>query len=176
MSLFRSLQNSPATITIFHNSKIPLSAELSKILNKTYDSLPSKPKYDFQVDLELNKMPTYEQYQTFVSKFLKNEQAKKTLHDAFPFLNDRLTDLLDSHGKKVTVKGLDWSNKVFSQAEYQKIYDTFNKLVENEHDHSVETSPSQIFKAPLIADWDQEVLAGDQETLKALLAKYVDQE
>ena len=83
--------------------------------------------------------------------------------------------MLDSHGKKVTIKGVDWANKVFSQSEYQKIYDTFNKLVENENDQSVETNPAQIFKAPLVVDWDQDLLAGDQETLKALLAKYVDQ-
>ncbi|CCG25121.1 hypothetical protein CORT_0G04440 [Candida orthopsilosis Co 90-125] len=175
MSLFRTLQSSPATVTLFHNSRIPLSNELYKILNKTYDSLPEKPKYDFQIDLMKNQMPTYEQYQIFVNKFLKTDQAKKTLHDSFPFLNERSTDLLDSHGKKVTIKGIDWSNKVFSQSEYQKIYDTFNKLVENENDHSVDTNPAQIFKAPLVVDWDQDLLAGDQETLKALLAKYVDQ-
>ncbi|KAI5958774.1 hypothetical protein CANMA_004191 [Candida margitis] len=175
MSLFRTLQSSPATVTLFHNSKIPLSNELYKILNKTYDSLPEKPKYDFQIDLMQNKMPTYEQYQIFVNKFLKTDQAKNTLHESFPFLNERSTDLLDSHGKKVTIKGIDWSNKVFSQSEYQKIYDTFNKLVENEKDHSVDTNPAQIFKAPLVVDWDQDLLAGDHETLKALLAKYVEQ-
>ena len=138
MSLFRTLQSSPATITLFHNSKIPLSNELYKVLNKTYDSLPEKPKYDFQIDLMKNKMPTYEQYQIFVNKFLKSDQAKKTLHDSFPFLNERLIDLLDSHGKKVTIKGVDWANKVFSQSEYQKIYDTFNKLVENEKEKKTE--------------------------------------
>ncbi|KAI5959954.1 uncharacterized protein KGF55_005186 [Candida pseudojiufengensis] len=176
MSLFRTLQSSPATITLFHNAKLPLSNKVYDILNKTYETLPEKPKYDFQIDLAKNQMPTYDQYQIFVNKFLKTEQSKQTLHNCFPFLHDRQTELLNSNGKVITVKGIDWSNKIFNQHDYQLIYDTFNKLINESTDLSIHTNPADIFKAPLVVDWDQDLLAGDEETLKTLLAKYTNQE
>ncbi|CAK9442392.1 uncharacterized protein LODBEIA_P61350 [Lodderomyces beijingensis] len=174
MSLFRTLQSSPATVTIFHNTKIPLSNQLYDILNKTYDTLPEKPKYDFQIDLMQDKMPTYDQYETFVTKFLKSEQAKKTLHDAFPFVKEQETTLLNDKGSPITVKGAEWANKVFSSSEYRLLYDTFNQL-EEKAGAKIATKPSDVFKAPLVVDWDQDKLAGDEQTLKELLAKYVDQ-
>ncbi|CAI5760475.1 unnamed protein product [Candida verbasci] len=173
MSLFRSLQNSPATVSIFHNARIPLSNKLYNNLEKTYDTLPEKPKYEFTIDLMKDKMPTYDQYRLFVDKCLTNEQAKVTLQNCFPFLNDRQTHLYDTHGKTVTIKGIDWSNKIFSQSEYQMIYDTFNKLQEG--NASIETTASDVFKAPLIVDWDQNKLAGDEKTLELLLKVYKDQ-
>ncbi|KAI5949431.1 hypothetical protein KGF54_005666 [Candida jiufengensis] len=176
MSLFRTLQSSPATITLFHNSKLPLSNKIYDILNKTYETLPEKPKYDFQIDLMKNKMPTYDQYQIFINKFLKSEQSKSILHNCFPFLNDRQsTNLYDSNGKTTTIKGIDWSNKIFTKHEYELIYETFNKLINDENNKSIDTNPADIFKAPLVVDWDQDLLANDEETLKTILSKYTNQ-
>ena len=59
----------------------------------------------------------------------------------------------------------------FSPAEYQMIYDTFNKLQESS-DQSINTIASNVFQAPLVVDWDNDVIAGDEETLKAILSKY----
>ncbi|KAI3405475.2 hypothetical protein KGF56_001722 [Candida oxycetoniae] len=173
MSLFKTLQSSPATVTIFHNTKIPLSNKLYDILNKTYESLPKKPKYDFQIDLMKNRMPTFDQYEIFVRKFLKSEQDKKILHNCFPFLNEKQTILINDQGKHCKINGSDWSNKIFSEFEYQLIYETFNALENNfEKDKLLPSQPSDIFKAPLVVDWDQDMLAGDVQTLNELLAKY----
>ena len=58
-----------------------------------------------------------------------------------------------------------------SPAEYQMIYDTFNKLQESS-DQSINTIASNVFQAPLVVDWDNDVIAGDEETLKAILSNY----
>lgn len=174
MSLFKTLQSSPATITIFHNTKIPLSNKLYDVLNKTYDTLPEKPKYDFQLDVEKNKMPVFSQYQDFVSKFLKSTQDREVLHSRFPFVKKDEVTLLNSKGNPVTIKGADWANKIFSESEYQLIYETFNQLEENANS-SISTQSQELFEAPLVVDWDQNKLAGDEESLRKLLAKYVDQ-
>lgn len=171
MSLFRSLQNSPSIISIFHNSSIPLSNKLYDILEKAYDTQPEKPKHEFQIDLMKNKMPTYDQYKLIVDKYLKGSTSKTILHNCFPFLHDSKTELYNSKGNVVTVKGVEWANKTFSPAEYQMIYDTFNKLQESS-DQSINTIASNVFQAPLVVDWDNDVIAGDEETLKAILSNY----
>lgn len=39
-------------------------------------------------------------------------------------------------------------------------------------DQSINTIASNVFQAPLVVDWDNDVIAGDEETLKAILSKY----
>ncbi|KAL6450391.1 hypothetical protein SBY92_004597 [Candida maltosa Xu316] len=168
MSLFRTLQNSPSTITIFHNSKLPLSNKLYDILETAYDTQSERPKYEFSLDLMKDKMPTYDQYQLIVSRYLKSTQAKDILHTKFPFLHDREVEFYNNKGNLVTVKGIDWNNKIFSEAEYQMIYDTFNKLQESKNQEKA----AHLFEAPLVVDWDQELIAGDEGTLSEILAKY----
>lgn len=171
MSLFRSLQNSPSTISIFHNQSIPLSNKLYDILEKAYETQPTKPKHEFQIDLMKDKMPTYDQYKLITSKYLKNAVTKTVINDRFPFLHDKEVELYNNKGNPVTIKGAEWNNKIFSQSEYDMIYDTFNKLQESKSS-SISTKASQVFSAPLVVDWDNELIAGDEETLKAILDKY----
>ncbi|RCK65353.1 hypothetical protein Cantr_01014 [Candida viswanathii] len=171
MSLFRSLQNSPSTISIFHNQTIPLSNKLYDILQKAYETQPEKPKHEFQIDVMKDKMPTYDEYKLITSKYLKSAAAKTVLHDRFPFLHDKEVELYNSKGNPVTIKGAEWNNKIFSPSEYAMIYETFNKLEESTSP-SLSTKATEVFSAPLVIDWDNELIAGDEETLDAILAKY----
>ena len=94
MSLFRSLQNSPSTVSIFHNQAIPLSNKLYDILQKAYETQPEKAKHEFQIDVMKDKMPTYDQYKLITSKYVKNATDKSILHDCFPFCMIRMLNCI----------------------------------------------------------------------------------
>lgn len=172
MSFFRTLQHSPATISIFHNNKVPLSNELYQSLHKSYFKL-NDDKSQFEVDLMANKMPTYDQFLLITSSCLKDKASKRTLKRCYPFMNGKQpsetknritvespirTDNFDSNGINI-----------FSEGEYAMIYDSFNNLVESKEP---DVNPSEIFQAPLIIDWDQCLIAADREGLTNILQKY----
>lgn len=169
MSLFRSLQNSPATISIFHNAKVPASARIYANLEKAYYKL-NEDKNQFQIDLNAKQMPTYDQFKDVYSQAVHGEEAKHVLQDCYPLLSDRKSA---DHNNTTTFKSLgvntDRGFKVFSQNEYEKIHEAFTQLV-NEAEPDID--PSGLFKAPLIIDWDQNLIASDEEGLDAILAKY----
>lgn len=169
MSLFRSLQNSPATISIFHNAKVPTSAKVYATLEKAYFRL-NENKNQFQIDLNAKQMPTYEQFKDIYSHAVHGEAAKKVLQSCYPLLSDKKTQLDKNH---TTFKSLgvatDRGFKVFSQHEYEKIHEAFTTVVNQE---DPEIDPSKLFEAPLIVDWDQNLIANDEEGLEAVLAKY----
>lgn len=160
MSLFRTLQSSPATITIFHNSKTPMSSMLYKTLELTVSKLNSSPKKDdqFIIDVMKDKMPTFDQFKSIVQmNGIKPEIIKKI----YPLLSDR-TDM----NKRVTVKG---KPSLFNEGEYALIYDAFNELISHP---DKEVDPSHIFHAPLVIDWDQNLAAVDPSGVKEILNKY----
>ena len=51
------------------------------------------------------------------------------------------------------------------------IYETFNKLEESKSP-SINTKSADVFSAPLVVDWENELIAGDEDTLNAILDKY----
>ena len=104
MSLFRTLQHSPATLTIFHDATIPLSNILYKALSRAHFNLKDNSKHEFQIDLMQNKMPTLDQYQSLVRNCLPDSRSKSILHGCYPFLHDRRT-LGSSHSEIVTTRG-----------------------------------------------------------------------
>ncbi|KAK6461499.1 hypothetical protein DFJ63DRAFT_319763 [Scheffersomyces coipomensis] len=175
MSMFRTLQNSPATITLFHNTKIPLSTALYQILDKAYIKLPSKSPNQFIIDLAKDRIPTYDQYKHIVSNCLVDSKSKKFITNCYPFLNDRTTTGV-SASEIVTFKGVaaknSVSHKLFNEGEYALIEETFNKLHEIKEDDLAAVQPADIFKAPLIIDWDQNLIAADEESLQKILSKY----
>ena len=57
--------------------------------------------------------------------------------------------------------------KMFSEKEYAMIYDAYNKAVEEK-----DIPEEDIFRRPLVVDWDQSLIAGDETTLAAILDKY----
>lgn len=174
MSFFRTLQNSPATISIFHNSKLPLSGELYHVLDKAYYKL-NDDKTKFQVDLMSNKMPTYDQFVLIVNSCLKDQSSKKALKNCYPFMYGKKsgeeTNRTTVKPPIRTVDGNSGGVNVFSEGEYGMIYDTFNKLKESK---DPEVDASDIFQAPLVVDWDQCLIAGDEDGLSAILKKYSD--
>lgn len=180
MSLFRTLQHSPATLTIFHDATIPLSNILYKALSRAHFNLKDNSKHEFQIDLMQNKMPTLDQYQSLVRNCLPDSRSKSILHGCYPFLHDRRT-LGSSHSEIVTTRGLGHHrgvghqfthHKTFSEGEYSIIYDAFNKLHEGKATGKVDIEPSEIFRAPLVVDWDQNKIANDEESLVEILQKY----
>lgn len=169
MSLFRLLQNSPATISIFHNARAPASAQVYASLEKAYFKL-NEDKNKFQLDLMAKAMPTYSQFRDIYLHCIHKELCKEALQTAFPLLSDRRTKSKDA---SVTYKalGVDTNRglKVFSENEYEKIHEAFNVAV---NEDEPEIDPSQLFRAPLVVDWDQNLIAADEEGLRAILAKY----
>lgn len=169
MSLFRTLQNSPATISIFHNANVPTSARVYASLEKAYYRL-NEDKNQFQIDLNAKKMPTYDQFKDVYAHCLHNEDGKKALQTAYPLLSDKFSKTKDA---SVTIQSLGFSTnrgvKIFSQNEYETIHEAFQTLV-NEKDPEID--PSQLFQAPLVIDWDQNLIACDLEGLDVILAKY----
>ncbi|CUM66547.1 uncharacterized protein PRCAT00004216001 [Priceomyces carsonii] len=168
MSLFRSLQNSPATISIFHNGKLPASAKIYKLLDNAYFKLNDK-KNKFQIDLMQDKMPTYDQYVLLSQKFLKDKASKDTLKQCYPLFSDRKTSGPDD----VIIKGVQPSSglKVFNEGEYSMIYDAFNTLITKD---DADIKAEDIFRPPLVVDWDQNLLANDEKGLNHILEKYQD--
>lgn len=168
MSLFRTLQISPATITIFHNAKVPASAALYKLLDRSYFEL-NNDKNQFHVDLMANQMPTHDQFTTIFNQCLHTQSDKQLLTACFPFLNPRTQS---KKSTKVTVKsplGAHGNIKLFSEGEYAMVYEAFNSLAGQENP---EVSPSELFLAPLVVDWDQNLIANDELSLSQILQKY----
>ncbi|KAK6455365.1 uncharacterized protein RJT20DRAFT_46567 [Scheffersomyces xylosifermentans] len=172
MSLFRTLQHSPATLTIFHDATIPLSAKLFHVIEKAYHKLDGKKANEFQIDLMANRMPTFDQYQSLVANCLHDSKSKSILHNCYPFLTDRKTASTTST-EVITIKGHGnhFNNKIFNEGEYNLIYETFNKLKELP-EAGLDINPSDIFRAPLVVDWDQNLIAGDESSLADILKKY----
>ncbi|RKP30917.1 DUF1687-domain-containing protein [Metschnikowia bicuspidata] len=169
MSLFRTLQNSPATISIFHNARVPALAKMFAQLEKAYYR-SNDGKDLFQLDVAVKQMPTYDQFKLIYSKCIHSDAYKQTLKQVYPLLNDRV--LVQDH-KSVLFKSsgmhTDRGFKVFSHNEYERIREAFSELVNSSEP---ETDPSQLFRAPLIVDWDQNLIACDEDGLAAILIKY----
>ena len=115
-------------------------------------------------------MPTYDQFKAIYSQCVHSEESKNALKSAFPLLSDKLTQSKDA---RVTFKALGMDNergfRVFSQNEYERIHETYTELVNLKEP---EFEPSLVFKAPLLVDWDQNLIACDEEGLDMILAKY----
>ncbi|KAK6202343.1 uncharacterized protein RJT21DRAFT_112307 [Scheffersomyces amazonensis] len=179
MSLFRTLQQSPATISIFHSTKIPLSVSLYHLLDRAFIKLPAKATNQFQIDLMKDKIPTFSQYQYLASNCLHDAKSKQALSNCYPFLKDRVS-IAPEATQRVTFRGLEsvsptFKNRIFNEGEYSLIEETFNKLQEIKEDDITDISPSDLFRAPLIIDWDQNLIAADEEGLLNILKKYENQ-
>jgi hypothetical protein len=173
MSLFKTLQNSPATITLFHNKKVPQLVLLYSILEKLSRKL-NADRTKFQIDLMENKMPTFDQFKFLINSCISDDASTETVKRCYPLVTPRKTSS-EKEKKSVTIApplALQNRNfKTFREGEYAMIYDAFNQLVEDAHAHP-EHDPSEIFRAPLVVDWDQCLVAGDEATLEQILAKY----
>lgn len=169
MSFFRLLQNSPSTISIFHNARVPASARIYASLEKAYFTL-NEDKNQFQIDTMAKQMPTYDQFRTIYSQCVHSDESKNVLKTVYPFLDDKVTRSKDSC---VTFKALGMNTnrgfRVFSENEYNNIHEAFTELVAEK---DPEIDPAQIFRAPLLVDWDQNMIACDEEGLQQMLAKY----
>lgn len=171
MSLFRTLQNSPGTISIFHNKKLPSLVLLYSILDKAGERI-NNDTTKFQVDVMTNKMPTFDQFQFLINNCAKDEAAKGFIRNAYPLVNPKKSTKEKNSTTIEPPKALRRENwKTFTEGEYAIVYDAFNQLVED-IDANPEHDPSEIFKAPLVVDWDQCIVAGDEHSLEEILDKY----
>lgn len=173
MSLFRTLQSSPGTISVFFSKSIPSSSKLKVALEKAAATVNLK-RPRFHVDLMESKMPTFDQYNYIVNNCLKDENSKQVLRAAYPVIYGRQS--VDETHNRTTIEtpiglqnsGLLGGIKLFSEGEYKMVYDEFNKLEEK---HDDETANS-IFSPPLVIDWDQSFIGNSQKDLDAMLDKY----
>ncbi|QEL62328.1 hypothetical protein CJJ09_004504 [Candidozyma auris] len=156
MSLFRSLQNSPATISIFHNARVPASARLFAFLEKAYYQL-NDDKNLFQLDMNAKQMPTYDQFKSIYTNCVRGDRCKTVLKECFPLLNDKF------------IKSDQGSGSRSFQNEYDHIHEAFDNLINQENP---EIDPNELFQPPLLIDWDQNLIANDMDGLELILAKY----
>ena len=169
MSLFRTLQNSPATISIFHNKKIPSSSHLYKILSRAYENL-NKEKFQFQLDVMENRMPTFDQYQYIISNSLRSRMTNDVLRECFSLLkDDSSAGDTQVETDNTILKTKEKKSPSFTEGEYNLFYDAFNKLLESSNP---DVDSAAIFKAPLVVDWDQVLIANNEEGVSTILSKY----
>ncbi|KAK7678805.1 hypothetical protein QCA50_018241 [Cerrena zonata] len=72
-------------------------------------------------------------------------------------------------GLLANAKGGSGNLKVFLEGEYSMIYEAFNSLV---NDPTPDVNPANLFLAPLVVDWDQNLIANNEESLSVILNKY----
>ncbi|WEJ97290.1 hypothetical protein PSN45_004840 [Yamadazyma tenuis] len=171
--MFKTLQNSPSTISIFHNAKIPMSNKLYGILSKANYKL-NEDKSKIILDLMENTLPTYDQYSLIVNNCLRDNYSKNVVASCFPFIKgstenkvgqDRVTVNAPIGLQRLSGSGL----KVFNEGEYAMIVEAFNGI---EQSDSTEVSASAVFAAPLVVDWDQNMIANDEHGISNILNKY----
>lgn len=161
--MFRTLQNQPSVILIFHNQKLKASQALYLVLERLTNQAPLVDKV--YLDLNTNKMPTYDQFSTIASNVPTDDAyGQRVLRQAFPLLGDKLV----SNGTSTTTrKG---APQMFNEGEYNIIRDTFDKI---ENGAASEVSdPTELFNAPLVVDWDRATIANDEEGVKKMLSLY----
>lgn len=169
--MFKTLQNTGGVISIFHNKRLPPSVDLLKILTQA-DGKFNKDTEKFIVDRMDSTLPTYDQYVHITHRCLNDTYSKNVLRNCFPFVSGKTAG---PEGKdRVTVKapaviGRLSSNglKMFSENEYLMIYQAFEEAL-----NSKEFESSEVFKAPLIVDWEQNMIANDEFGLDNILKKY----
>lgn len=171
--MFRTLQSSPSTITIFHSNKIALLNKLYGILDKAATRINTE-EAKIHIDVMANTIPTFDQYDTIAHTCLKDNYSKNALATCFPFLGgkkeykigqDRTTinsPMILGHSSN----GL----KLFNEAEYAKIVDVFLQLQDA---RDSEVDPSEVFLPPLVVDWDQSLIANDEFGVNTILKQYL---
>lgn len=173
MSLFRTLQSSASTVTIFHSSKVPLLQKLFGILTQANYKL-NDDKQRFIVDLMEDTIPTYDQYATIAHSCLKDTYSKHALNGCFPFVSgktdgptgkDRTTITAPAQLGRLLSNGM----KMFNEGEYAMIYEAFSSVADLKQS---EFDTTQIFLPPLVVDWDQNLIANDESGLSKILDKY----
>lgn len=115
-------------------------------------------------------MPTYDQFTTIYANCISGDRCRGVLKLVFPLLNDKYSH---DENNRTTFKLLGIRHqsgfKIFSENEYNHIHEAFDELVQQKEP---EIDPSELFRAPLLIDWDQNIIANDEEGLELILAKY----
>lgn len=171
--MFKTLQSSPSTITIFHNNKVSLLNKLYGILNKASTKV-NKDESKILIDVMSNSIPTFDQYDTIAHTCLKDNYSKNALSTCFPFLGGKKDYKLGQD--RTTIKspmelGKNFNGfKLFNEAEYAKIVEVFLQLEEG-HESGVDSA--EIFLPPLVIDWDQSLIANDEFGVNQILKEYL---
>lgn len=164
--MFRTVQNSASTITLFHNLRLKLSELLYHLLDKVANDSLLKVADRIYFDIAANQMPTYDQFLTIASNVPTDDTYQQgVLRAAFPLLSDKTGPCTLDPKKKILVKGA----LMFNEGEYKLIHEAFNKAQENPE---LPDQASELFNAPLVVDWDKALIANDEEGLKRLLKEY----
>lgn len=118
-------------------------------------------------------LPTYDQYCLISNSCLKDNYSKNVLKKCFPFLSDRSEDKVGQD--RVTVKPpvqigrlLGSGLKVFNAGEYAMISEAFEAIKSKEGTFEA----AEVFSAPLVIDWDQNLIANDEYGVNNILSKY----
>lgn len=173
MSLFKTLQSSASTVTIFHSSKVPLLKKIYGVLTQANFKL-NDDKQRFIIDLMEDTIPTYDQYSTIAHNCLKDTYSKHALKNCFPFVSGTSDSQAGKDRTTITAPAqlgrlLDNGMKLFNEGEYYMIYEAFNSVATS---NSSEFDTSQIFLPPLVVDWDQNLIANDEAGVNGILKKY----
>lgn len=172
MSFFKTLQHLPATITIFHNARIPTLARVYARLERAHEQLIGKEP--FVIDLMARQMPTYDQFKYIRNKCGVSTDGHKALALCYPLMSDQYQLHNDRRSTMKSVgEPTEHGYSLLSAADYENLHKAFLSQVSEKEP---EIDPSLLFKAPLVVDWDQNLLAVDEEGLDRMLERYVGDE
>lgn len=177
--MFKTIQNNPGVITIFHNTKSKLSQSLlsklqqsakpyhkepessktqsifSRIIYGNSDDASKTPQLKYNIEEVDSGFPTYDQLKIIKSFVKIHPASKSTFLQAFP----KFVDPNVAHkGFSVNISDL----QIPDESETIELINTnYDKLIED-----------GIFKPPLVIDWDNQLLANNEITLERILRHY----
>lgn len=185
MSMFKTLQNNPGVITIFHNAQSQLSKTLltnlqrsakpfhqqessqhqslfNKILHGKSDSESKTPREKYLIEEVDSGFPTYDQLKMIKSFVKTHPSSKSTFIDVFPkFIDEKALNSQNTGGK-------DKYNINISDIKIPDELDTI-ELINTDYRKLLQDG---WFKPPLVIDWDNNLIANNEFTLDRILKHY----
>lgn len=168
MSMFRSLQQLPGTITLFHNSSSIASQELFKFLASESNKLPASPakkasflskitgqdvenkRKKFELNMS-NSFPTLDQFNFIKSTIPLNPGCKEAFCATFPQLSKHLED----------------------ESDYLNELPSDDKMKQLVSDRSTEDLIRLgFYNPPLAVDWSNSTIAHDIEGARKMVSFY----
>lgn len=178
-SIFRSFKATKPLnrITFYHNPNSAASLYLLEKLNRfselpsTFNrfggasqTLPPQELGKFSVELKESKIPNYEEY-TQVHDFLHmHPENALSFEQVFPVMFDSEIHTLCKKTATKTNKQQKFLGdlETFSREEYEMIHNAFKQQPH-----------SNIFRAPLVVDWENSLIAVGEKGLDRIMANYL---
>jgi len=184
MSMFKTIQNYPGIITIYHNAQSSLSKTLlsklqqsnkpyhqqkttkdqsiwDRIINGNADAENKSPQEKYTIEEIKSGFPTYDQLKLIKSFVNTHPSSKDTFIEVFPrFINERAA--MDAVAAR-SIKKINISDIKIPEEDETLI------LIQQGNDYLLQNN---WFRPPLIVDWDNSLIANNESTLDRILKHY----